>query len=82
LPPRRLHLTVVLPEGGEAEQYEIQVLDSQKQSRASTTGRADLRNNVMTIQTTLDLSSVPIGNYHFAVGRVGEDWRVFRAEVK
>jgi hypothetical protein len=82
LPPRRLHLALLLPDGAAPDHYEIQLLDKERKPTASTSGRAAVRDDRVILQTTLDLRSLAAGTYQFAVRRATEDWRVFHAEVK
>lgn len=59
LPRRRLHAAIVLPESSGPGDYEIQLVDSSGQPRASVVGQAVFRSGLPTLQITLDLSSVP-----------------------
>jgi len=60
----------------------IQVLDSELKSIASATGEAEIRNYITTLQSTIDLRSLPPGTYQLALRRQGEDWHLFPATVK
>lgn len=82
LPRGRLTVTILLPAGSEPGPYEIQVLDSELKSRASATGEAAIRNFITTLQSTIDLQSLPPGTYQLALRRQGEDWHLFPATVK
>jgi len=77
-----LRLTIQLQPGFEAGQYEIQVLDSDLRSRASATGDGEIRNDVTTVETTLDVSGLPPGSYQLAIRRQGEDCRLFPAALR
>jgi hypothetical protein len=76
LPRARLKATILLPIGSEAGEYEVQILDAELKSRASSVGNATITNNVITFETALDTSTLPPGNYSLAVRRQGEDWRM------
>ena len=78
----RLSLTVLLPVGSEPGTYEVQVVDSELKSRASGSGSAEIRTFVTTLETTLDLRSVPSGPYQLALRRQGEEWQLFPARVE
>ena len=78
----RLKATILLPVGYEAGQYEIQILDADLKSRASSTGSAAIVDYVTTLQTTLDTSALPQGSYHLALRRQGDDWRLFPAQLR
>lgn len=78
----RLDLTILLPVGSEPGQYDVQILDADLRSRASASGHAELRDYITTLQTSLDLQSLPPGAYQLAVRRVGEEWQLFLASIK
>lgn len=78
----RLSITVLLPVGWEPGAYELQVLDSELRSRAAASGRAEIRDYITTLRTTIDLRSLPPGTYQLAIRRDGEDWHLFPADVK
>jgi hypothetical protein len=75
-------LTLVLPVGSESGVYDVQVLDTEQRSLASSRGEAAIREFVTTLQATLDLSEVTAGDYRLAVRRTGEGWRVYPALVR
>jgi hypothetical protein len=82
LPSGVVDLTLLLPVGSEPGQYEIQVLDSELSSRTTVRATGDIRDFITTIHATLDLRSVPAGNYQLALRRDGDDWRMFPARVE
>jgi hypothetical protein len=82
LPRGRLSVTILMPVGSEPGSYEIQVLDSELKSRASATGQAEIRNYITTLQSTIDLRSLPPGTYQLALRRRGEDWELFPARIE
>jgi hypothetical protein len=82
LPRRRLYVTVSFPSGFGPGPYEIQVVDSERRPRASASGPAVFRGGTTTLQTTLDLTSLPSGAYRLAVRRQGEDWHLYPARVQ
>ncbi len=82
LPRGFVELTLVLPVGSESGVYDVQVLDTEQRSLASSRGEAAIREFVTTLQTTLDLSEVTAGDYRLAVRRTGEGWRVYPALVR
>ena len=82
LPRGRLSVTILMPTGSEPGSYEIQVLDSELKSRASATGQAEIRNYITTLQSTIDLQSLPPGTYQLALRREGEDWQLFPARIE
>ena len=77
-----LRLTIRLPGGSEPGTYEIQILDSERQPKASSVGEAGILNYITTLKATLDLGSVMPGAYHLGLRRRGEEWLMFSAEVK
>jgi hypothetical protein len=78
----RLDLTILLPVGSEPGSYEVQILDSDLKSRASASASAAIRNFITTLQTTIDLHSLPAGAYQLALRREGEDWRLYPAKIQ
>jgi hypothetical protein len=62
--------------------YEIQILDSYLKSRASATGQAEIRNYITTLQSAIDLRSLPPGTYQLAPRRRGEEWQLFPARIE
>jgi hypothetical protein len=71
-----------LPVGSEPGAYDIQLLDANLQSRASTRGVGEIRDFVTTIRATIDLRAMLSGTYQLAVRREGDDWRMFPARVR
>ena len=82
LPRRRLYVTIALPSGVGSGTYDIQVLDAERRSRASASGLVAFRDGSPTLQTTLDLTSLPSGAYQLAVRRESEDWHLYPAHVQ
>jgi hypothetical protein len=66
----------------EPGQYDVQILDANLASKASSVGTAEIREYVTTLQSTLDTGSLPPGAYQLALRRQGEDWRLFPTAVK
>ena len=77
-----LKATILLPVGSEPGGYEIQIRDADLKPRASSTGSAAIIEYVTTLETTLDTSALPPGNYQLAVRREGEDWRLFPTQLR
>ena len=82
LPIGVVDLTILLPVGSEPGAYDIQLLDTNLQSRASTRGIGEIRDFVTTIRATIDLRAMLSGTYQLAVRREGDDWRMFPARVR
>ncbi len=78
----RLNATILLPVGSEPGTYDVQLLDANLQSRATSTGTATIVDFVTTLATTLNTSALPAGSYQLAVRRQGEDWRMFPAQLR
>jgi hypothetical protein len=78
----RLKITIQLPVGSEPGEYEVQVLDANLKSRASSTGKAAIIDYVTTLETTLDTSALPAGGYQLAIRREGYDWQLFRLQLQ
>jgi hypothetical protein len=71
-----------LPVGSEPGEYQVQVLDANLKSRASSTGKAAIIDYVTTLETTLDTSALPAGGYQLAVRREGNDWQLFPVQLQ
>ena len=82
LPRGRVALSLLLPVGSTPGMYDLQVLDSDLRSMASTSGAAEIKNDVTTLQTTLDLNSLSSGVYQLAIRRIGQEWQLFPARVR
>ncbi len=82
LPRGVAELTIFLPVGSEPGPYDVQLLDAEQRSLASTQGEAAVRDFVTTLAVTLDLSEVTPGSYSLAVRRTGDGWRVYPALVR
>jgi hypothetical protein len=78
----RLKITIQLPVGSEPGEYEVQVLDANLKSRASSKCKAAIIDHVTTVETTLDTSALPAGGYQLAVRREGNDWQLFPVQVQ
>lgn len=77
-----LKATILLPVGSEPGAYEVQLLDVNLQSRASSLGTATIVDFVTTLETTVDTSGLPAGSYQLAVRHRGDDWRLFPAQLR
>jgi hypothetical protein len=82
LPRAQLNATILLPGGSEPRTYDVQLLDADLQSRATSTGAATIVDFVTTLATTMNTSALPAGSYQLAVRRQGEDWRMFPAQLR
>ena len=82
LPPRRVRLTLVLPNGSETGPYALEVRDTDGRVRATAKGTASLQEFVTRLETDVDLSSVPRGLARLAVRRDSEDWQLFPVRVQ
>jgi hypothetical protein len=82
VPTGLVELTLLLPVGSEPGPYDIQVLDADLKSWATTNAVAEIRDYVTTVRATLDLRAVRPGSYQLAVRRQGDDWRMFPARIK
>jgi hypothetical protein len=83
LPKGKATLTLLLPVGSDAGDYDVQVLDASLTSRASGAGSASINNFVATLHTTLDLASLDAGSsYQLALRRSGQEWQMFPARIQ
>lgn len=82
LPASRVEVTLLLPVGSEPGAYDVQLLDGDLKSFASSRGDGEIENYITTLRAALDLRSVPGGTYSLAIRRQGESWRMFAAKVQ
>lgn len=82
LPRGRLQLTLLLPVGYEAGEYDVQLIDSNLASKASAKGNAAIRDYVATLEANLQTGDLAPGAYQLAVRRQGESWQMFPVELK
>jgi hypothetical protein len=82
LPRGRVLLTLLLPTGSEPGLYEVEIRDSSAVLQASARGDADLRNQITTLEVTVDLVSLSPDGYQLAIRRSGEDWQIFPTQVR
>lgn len=82
LPRRLLRLSILLPVGSEPGEYEIQLLDANRNAQIRGDGVAEIRSYVTTIEASLDLRKVRAGGYRLAIRRPGDDWRLFPIRVR
>lgn len=78
----RLNLTLLLPVGYEAGEYDVQLLDSNLASKASARGNAAIRDYVATLEADLQTGDLAPGPYQLAIRRQGEGWQMFPVELK
>jgi hypothetical protein len=81
-PQSMLRATVILPVGSEPGEYELQLLDTTRQRRVSSTSAARLQDYRTTFEVTLDLRPLGAGSYQLAIRRRGESWRSFPVEIR
>jgi hypothetical protein len=75
-------LTLLLPIGSKPGPYEVQIRDTVAKARASARGDADLRNEVTTLHSVVNLDSLSPGEYVLAVRAGGEHWQQFPLRVQ
>jgi hypothetical protein len=79
LPRARVRLALTLPTGSEPGPYEVQIRHGVVQTSAAI---AEMRGKATVLQTSLDLSQIPMGSHDLAVRRDGGDWQVFSTEIR
>ncbi|MCL4849383.1 MAG: hypothetical protein KJ066_22755 [Acidobacteria bacterium] len=82
LPRGRLNLTLLLPVGSEAGQYDLQLRDAVSTTVASAIGEAQIVDFVTTLRASLETGALAPGAYELAVRRGDGDWRVFEVDVR
>jgi hypothetical protein len=80
IPRGRLDLSIYLPVGSEAGQYEVQLMKSPSdQSPLNTsTGTAQIENGLSILRITPDFSAYEAGTYILAIRRSAGAWRYYR----
>ena len=81
VPRGRVNATILLPVGSSPGVYEVRILDRDLRVRASTTGSAEIRNYITTLEATLDTSGLDVGDYQLTLRREGGEWQMFPLRV-
>ncbi len=83
LPQKRLALSIYLPFGSEAGEYQVRLLnrDTDQEPISTYQGTAQIENGLTVLRLTVDLSTVPIGPHVLATKRGADHWRYFRFVV-
>ncbi len=82
LPRNRLNLTVYLPLGSPAGEYELEIARSSGESVWRAQARATIKDGLTSIPVKGDLRNVPAGEYSFRFRKLGETWHEKNVLVK
>ena len=82
VPRGRVNATILLPVGSSPGMYEVRILDHDLRVRASTTGSAEIRNYITTLEAMLDTSGLDVGDYQLTLRREGGEWQMFPLRVR
>ena len=82
VPRGRLNATILLPVGSSPGAYEVRILDSDLRVRASTTGSAEIRNYITTLEVAIDVGNMDAGEYQLTLKREGGEWQMFPLRVR
>jgi hypothetical protein len=82
VPRGRLNATILLPVGSSPGAYEVRILDSDLRVRASTTGSAEIRNYITTLEVAIDVGALDAGEYQLTLRREGGEWQMFPLRVR
>jgi hypothetical protein len=82
VPRGRLKATILLPVGSSPGAYEVRILDSDLRVRASTTGSAEIRNYITTLEVAIDVGTLDAGEYQLTLRREGGEWQMFPLRVR
>ena len=82
IPRGRLNATILLPVGSSPGAYEVRILDSDLRVRASTTGAAEIRNYITTLELAIDIGALDTGEYQLTLRREGGEWQMFPLRVR
>jgi methionine-rich copper-binding protein CopC len=75
LPRKRLDLTINLPRGLEAGQYELAFSQDHSPPMLTLRGQAKIEEGLTVLRVQPDLSELPPGRYHLRIRREGSAWR-------
>jgi hypothetical protein len=80
IPRGRLALSIYLPTGSEAGQYDVQVLTtvSDQTPLATSSGAATIENGLTILRIAPDLSALDAGTYILSIRRGTGPWRYYR----
>src|SRR5262245_32032080 len=81
IPRGRVNATILLPVGSSPGAYEVRILDTDLRVRASAKGSAEIRNYVTTLEASIDLTAVDVGDYQLTLKREGGEWQMFPLRV-
>ena len=82
VPRGSVNTTILLPVGSSPGEYEVRILDRDLRVRASTTGSAEIRNYITTLEAALDTSGLDAGDYQLTLRREGGEWQMFPLRVR
>jgi hypothetical protein len=74
LPRNQLDLTVFLPLGSPAGDYELEILRAPNERIWHASGHASIKDGLTSIPVTGDLQNIPAGEYSFRFRRPDETW--------
>jgi hypothetical protein len=82
VPRGRVNATILLPVGSSPGVYEVRILDRDLRVRASTTGSAEIRNYITTLEASVDTGGLDVGDYQLTLRREGGEWQMFPLRVR
>lgn len=82
VPRGRVNATILLPVGSSPGDYEVRILDRDLRVRASTTGSAEIRNYITTLEAAIDTSGLDTGDYQLTLRREGGEWQMFPLRIR
>ena len=74
LPRNQLSLTIYLPLGSPAGEYDLEIADSKGQTVWKARGQASIKDGLTSIPVTGDLRNLEVGEYKFRFRRLDETW--------
>ena len=77
-----VNATILLPVGSPPGHYEVRILDRDLRVRASTTGSAEIRNYITTLEAAIDTSGLDAGDYQLTLRRQAGEWQMFPLRVR
>ena len=82
VPRGRVNATILLPVGSSPGAYEVRILDRDLRVRASTTGAAEIRDYITTLEASIDTGGLDAGDYQLTLRREGGEWQMFPLRIR
>ena len=82
VPRGRVNATILLPVGASPGTYEIRILDRDLRARVTTSGSAEIKDYVTTLEAAIDATALEPGEYQLTLRRERGEWQMFPLRVR